>query len=74
MEKGKNEIDALKESAKKDQNIIADLLADLDEEKKKNESLSKDIETYKSAFMRYSAECDSLKDKLKSLKTIINLL
>lgn len=53
---------------------INQLTSDLSEARSKIESLSKDIETYRSAFMRSSAECDSLKDKIKSLKTIVNLL
>lgn len=42
----------------------------------KNElrSASKDLETYKNAFKRTSEECEDLKKKISSIKTIVNLL
>ena len=42
----------------------------------KNElmSASKDLETYKNAFRRTSEECEDLKKKISSIKTIVNLL
>lgn len=42
----------------------------------KNElkSASKDLDTYKNAFKRTSEECEDLKKKISSIKTIVNLL
>lgn len=75
MAEEKNNIVKYVESIEDAQNkAINQLRDDLSEARNKIESLSKDTETYKSAFMRSSAECDSLKDKIKSLKTIVNLL
>ena len=50
------------------------LTSDLSEAKSKIESLSKDLETYKNAFRRTSEECEDLKKKISSIKTIVNLL
>ena len=50
------------------------LTSDLLEAKSKIESLSKDLETYKNAFRRTSEECEDLKKKISSIKTIVNLL
>ena len=53
---------------------INQLTFDLSEARSKIESLSKDIETYKNAFRHAYEECEDLKKKISSIKTIVNLL
>lgn len=75
MGEEKNDIVKYTNAIEDIQNEAINLLtSDLSEAKSKIESLSKDLETYKNAFRRTSEECEDLKKKISSIKTIVNLL
>lgn len=67
------EIKTVELKSVKDQ-TIDELNYEIEVLKNKIESASKDLETYKNAFRRTSEECEDLKKKISSIKTIVNLL
>lgn len=75
MSEEKHDVVKYVESIEDVQNAaINRLTEELSETKTKMESVSKDLETYKSMYRRIDDECTLLKEQIKALKTIVNLL